>query len=76
MTFSIELVGFHNMVKCALLLQHACSVHRVFKVHLWVVVFKKSLYKLFVIKQGTLQEMHPFMMNKYVQQTAKQKKGT
>ena len=27
-------------------------------------------------KQGTLQEMHPYMMNKYVQQTAKQKKGT
>ena len=31
-------------------------------------------YKLY--KQGTLQEMHPYMMNKYVQQTAKQKKGT
>ena len=28
-----------------------------------------------MIKQGTLREMHPYMMNKYVQQAAKQTKG-
>ena len=28
-----------------------------------------------VIKQGTLREIHPYMMNKYVQQAAKRTKG-
>ena len=47
-----------------------------------IVSFNRSYSKvnqhlrcLIQLKQGTFQEMHPYMMNKYVQQTAKQTKG-